>query len=79
MSALSGVDWDAGNLTKCQKHGVSIEEIEEVWWEDLMPECLWKFRVKKFGPLIVAIDAHGNSLYKDIKTQAAAKIAAMQF
>ena len=56
---------------------LQIEEIEEVWWEDLMPECLWKFRVKNFGPLIVAIDAHGNSLYKSIKDQAAAKIAAM--
>ena len=30
-----------------------IEEIEEVMWEELMPECLWKFRVKDFGPLIV--------------------------
>jgi len=29
--ALSGIDCDAGNLTKCQKHGVSIEEIEEVF------------------------------------------------
>ena len=28
-----------------------IEEIEEVSWEELMPECLWKFRVKDFGPL----------------------------
>src|SRR6266545_2624588 len=34
-----------------------IEEIEEVAWEELMPECLWKFRVKDFGPLTVAIDA----------------------
>jgi L(+)-tartrate dehydratase beta subunit len=56
---------------------VQIEEIEEVWWEDLMPECLWKFRVKNFGPLIVAIDAHGNSLYKNVKQDAAARIAAM--
>jgi L(+)-tartrate dehydratase beta subunit len=56
---------------------LQIEEIEEVWWEDLMPECLWKFRVKNFGPLIVAIDAHGNSLYKNIKASAAEKIAAM--
>ena len=31
-----------------------IEEIEEVYWEELMPECLWKFRVKDFGPLWVA-------------------------
>ena len=56
---------------------LQIEEIEQVWWEDLMPECLWKFRVKNFGPLIVAIDAHGNSLYKDVKAEAAKRIAAM--
>ena len=31
-----------------------IEEIEEVAWEELMPECLWKFRVKDFGPLTSA-------------------------
>ena len=43
-----------------------IEEIEEVAWEELMPECLWKFRVKDFGPLTVGIDAHGNSLYHDV-------------
>jgi L(+)-tartrate dehydratase beta subunit len=47
-----------------------IEEIEEVAWEDLMPECLWKFRVRDFGPLTVGIDAHGNSLYHDVQTQA---------
>jgi L(+)-tartrate dehydratase beta subunit len=47
-----------------------IEEIEEVAWEELMPECLWKFRVKDFGPLTVAIDAHGNSLYHDVQEQA---------
>ena len=38
-----------------------IEEIEEVAWEELMPECLWKFRVKDFGPLIVGIDAADRS------------------
>jgi L(+)-tartrate dehydratase beta subunit len=47
-----------------------IEEIEEVAWEELMPECLWKFRVKDFGPLTVAIDARGNSLYHDVLEQA---------
>ena len=58
---------------------MQIEEIEQVWWEDLMPECLWKFRVKNFGPLIVAIDAHGNSLYMALKAQAAERIKAMSF
>jgi L(+)-tartrate dehydratase beta subunit len=47
-----------------------IEEIEEVAWEELMPECLWKFRVKDFGPLTVGIDAHGNSLYHDVQREA---------
>jgi L(+)-tartrate dehydratase beta subunit len=56
---------------------MQIEEIEEVWWEDLMPECLWKFRVKDFGPLVVAIDAQGNSLYQKIKASAKERIEAM--
>jgi len=58
---------------------LQIEEIEQVWWEDLMPECLWKFRVRDFGPLIVAIDSHGNSLYKKIQDQAAANIKALGY
>jgi L(+)-tartrate dehydratase beta subunit len=51
-----------------------IEEIEEVAWEELMPECLWKFRVRDFGPLTVGIDAHGNSLYRDVQEQARKKL-----
>jgi L(+)-tartrate dehydratase beta subunit len=43
-----------------------IEEIEEVYWEDLMPECLWQIRYRGLGPLTVAIDAHGNNLYGDV-------------
>ncbi|MBM7554461.1 FumA C-terminus/TtdB family hydratase beta subunit [Thalassobacillus pellis] len=44
-----------------------VEAIEDIWWEDLMPEAIWKFRVKNFGPLIVSIDSHGNNKYKDVK------------
>ena len=51
-----------------------IEEIEEVAWEELMPECLWKFRVKDFGPLTVGIDAHGGSLYRDVQDRARKKL-----
>ncbi|MGQ9584958.1 MAG: FumA C-terminus/TtdB family hydratase beta subunit [Anaerolineae bacterium] len=46
-----------------------IEEIEAVYWEDLMPECLWKIRYKGLGPLTVGIDAHGNSLYAEVSRQ----------
>ena len=51
-----------------------IEEIEEVAWEELMPECLWRFRVKDFGPLTVGIDAHGNSVYRDVQTEATKRL-----
>jgi L(+)-tartrate dehydratase beta subunit len=51
-----------------------IEAIEEAAWEDLMPECLWRFRVRDFGPLTVGIDAHGNSLYRDVQTRATEKL-----
>jgi len=51
-----------------------IEEIEEVAWEELMPECLWRFRVKDFGPLWVGIDSHGNSLFHDVQEQAQDKL-----
>jgi L(+)-tartrate dehydratase beta subunit len=51
-----------------------IDEIEHVYWEDLMPECLWQFRVHDFGPLTVGIDAHGNSLYHDVQTRAHQKL-----
>src|SRR6185295_6605852 len=44
-----------------------IEAIEEVYWEDLMPECIWKFRVRDLGPLTVAIDSHGGDLYAHVK------------
>jgi L(+)-tartrate dehydratase beta subunit len=51
-----------------------IEEIEEVAWEELMPECLWRFRVKDFGPLIVGIDAHGNSVFHDVQERAKSRL-----
>jgi L(+)-tartrate dehydratase beta subunit len=51
-----------------------IEEIEDVEFEELMPECLWKFRVRDFGPLTVAMDAHGESLYESIRARAVARL-----
>ena len=50
-----------------------IEAIEEVDLDDLNPESLWKFRVRGFGPLLVAMDSHGGSLYSKVGEQARAK------
>ena len=53
-----------------------VEAIEDVDLDDLNPESLWKFRVKGFGPLLVAMDADGGSLYTEVNAQARAKRAA---
>jgi len=47
-----------------------IEAIEDVDLDDLNPESLWKFRVNGFGPLLVAMDSHGESLYTRVKDAA---------
>jgi L(+)-tartrate dehydratase beta subunit len=52
-----------------------VEAIEHVYWEDLMPECLWQFRVRAFGPLIVAMDATGASMYRDVAQRAQQRLA----
>jgi L(+)-tartrate dehydratase beta subunit len=52
-----------------------IEAIEDVDLDDLNPESLWRFRVNGFGPLLVAMDSHGESLYTRVKTAAQHKRA----
>jgi len=52
-----------------------IEAIEDVDMDDLNPESLWKFRIKGFGPLLVAMDSHGGSLYTAVKANSQARRA----
>ena len=54
-----------------------IEQIEDVDLDDLNPESLWRFRIKHFGPLLVAMDSHGGSLYDAVRDDAQAKRAAV--
>ena len=56
---------------------LQIEEIEAVYWEHLMPECLWRFRFKDFGPLFVAIDAHGENLHEQVTKRARERLSAL--
>lgn len=44
-----------------------IEAIEDVDLDDLNPESLWRFRIKDFGPLLVAMDSHGGSLFAEVQ------------
>ena len=44
-----------------------IKRVRGVEWLDLgMPEALWILEVECFGPLIVAIDSHGNNVYSEV-------------
>jgi L(+)-tartrate dehydratase beta subunit len=52
-----------------------IDQIEDVDLDDLNPESLWKFRIKDFGPLLVAMDSHGGSLYGVVAEEAQARRA----
>jgi L(+)-tartrate dehydratase beta subunit len=45
--------------------------------DDLNPESLWRFAIRDFGPLIVGMDAHGGSLYREVQDSVAARRAAV--
>jgi tartrate/fumarate subfamily iron-sulfur-dependent hydro-lyase beta chain len=45
--------------------GLQVEKVIGVDWLDLgMPDAMWHLKVKEFGPVIVAMDSHGNSVYE---------------
>ncbi|RJS85050.1 fumarate hydratase [Candidatus Bathyarchaeota archaeon] len=47
-----------------------IKRIIDVKWLDLgLPEAVWIFEVKHFGPLIIGIDSHGRSIYEEVRAE----------
>jgi len=56
----------------------SIEEVESVYMLEKFgsPEAIWQLRVKSF-PVVVTIDAHGNSLHKEIEAESAQKLSGL--
>jgi len=53
----------------------AIKTVRDVHWLDLgVPEALWVFEVENFGPLVVAIDSHGNNIYEDVMKKAKNKL-----
>ena len=45
----------------------AVKNVRSVEWYDLgMPEAMWVMEVEGFGPLTVAIDAHGNNLFENV-------------
>jgi len=53
-----------------------IKEVKRVEWLDLgIPDAVWIFEVEAFGPLIIGIDSHGNSLFEKVLHEAEKKKA----
>jgi fumarate hydratase subunit beta len=56
-----------------------ISKVHGVHWYDLgMPEALWILEGSGFGPLIVAIDAHGNSIYEQVDQKVNTNISSIK-
>lgn len=52
-----------------------VVERLETGWDDLIEQFrLSRFRLKDFGPVAVAIDAHGRSLYQTLQDRAAERL-----
>lgn len=53
----------------------SIVDVKDVHHFELgMPEAIWELEVKDFGPLIVAMDTHGNSIYDEVNKHVLEKL-----
>ena len=54
----------------------AVRRVLRVNWLDLgVPEAMWVLEVKEWGPLIVAMDSQGNSLFKEVRERALSRIS----
>jgi fumarate hydratase subunit beta len=55
-----------------------VKKVAGVFWlkENGEAEAVWQLQVKDFGPLIVAIDAHGKNLFTENENRIKEKIQA---
>ena len=61
-----------------QYYSRTVREVVDVnWMEFGIPEAMWHIRVQNFAA-IVTMDAHGNSLHRDIEEQTGEALAALQ-
>lgn len=57
---------------------LGIRKIASVTWLEMgMPEAVWELEAERFGPLTVAMDTHGHSIYNDLREKALAKLGIM--
>lgn len=81
---------EQGTLDACEKYGYiylqaapgcaaklaqGVKGVQDVNWLEMgMPEALWDLETEEFGPLVVAMDTHHKSIYKNLKEAARKKL-----
>jgi fumarate hydratase subunit beta len=51
-----------------------IKSVDNVYWRDLgSPEAIWELTVEDF-PVVITMDAHGNSLHKEVESASEGKL-----
>jgi fumarate hydratase subunit beta/L(+)-tartrate dehydratase beta subunit len=60
-------------------HAQAVRGVSQVHWleEFGMPEAIWVLEVMDWGPLTVAMDSHGNSLFHTIQEEGLKKLDAL--
>ena len=54
----------------------AVSRVLRVNWLDLgVPEAVWVLEVRDLGPLIVAMDSEGNSLFEEVRERAQSRIS----
>lgn len=55
-----------------------IRSVYDVTWFEMgMPEALWDLEAVEFGPLVVGMDTHQNSIYKTLREAALENLEAL--
>lgn len=62
-AAIDGFDWDSGNLQKCQKHGLSVAEIEAFLLADPRTAPDLKHSVREDRLMAVGRDSRGRAVF----------------
>jgi fumarate hydratase subunit beta len=57
----------------------AIKKVLDVKWLDLgLPEAIWVFEVKQFGPLLVTMDSQGRDYRESIRNRAKATLSRLR-
>lgn len=55
----------------------AVKSVRRIVWDEMGPEALYELHVEAMGPLVVTMDAHGESLHRQVRLEAEARLKAL--